>query len=345
MCERWGRYREFPGTRKAECRKFETHRKPKYGRAAGKGELRKETKDRMNDKVDELENLDTETVENIGENLLSRLENLLGNELISRVIGVLIIFIVGIILMKILLHFIRKMLKRSKLDDALHTFIINTAKVILWIFLMVTILSALGVPTTAFITLIGACGAAVALALKDSLSNFAGGILVLMHKPFEKGDYVETNGVGGRVEKIDLLYSTLITLDNKVISIPNGKIATDVVTNFSQADRRRIDSKFGISYNADIKKAKEIIAEVVQKSPLFLADPEPMIGVSEHGDNAVIIDVLVWCNTNDYYPAWYSLYEDVKMAFDENGIEIPFPQVVVHSDGNEIEKNENQDKA
>ena len=261
------------------------------------------------------------------------LESFFSSKIVERVGSSVLIFIAGAILMKIALHFMKKALKHSRLDAALHTFILNTIRVILWVVLTVTILGNLGVPTTTFVTMIGACGAAVALALKDSLSNFAGGILVIMNKPFEKGDYIEACGIGGKVEKIDLLYSTLVTLDNKVISIPNGKLSGDIVVNFSRADRRRVDCRFGIGYGDDIGKAKSVIDEILKRSDLFFNDPAPTIGVSSHGDNAVEIEVLAWCKTENYYPAKYYLQEEVKLAFDANGIEIPYPQVVVHFDG------------
>ena len=258
--------------------------------------------------------------------VISLLENGLG----SRIISSVLILLGGLILMKLATYFLKKVLGRSALDAALYTFIINTAKVLMWIVLIITLLSNLGVPTTTFITVIGACGAAIALALKDSLANFAGGVLIIVNKPFEKGDYIETAGVGGKVEKIDLLYSTLVTLDNKVISIPNGKLSSDVVVNFSRADRRRVDTKFSIGYADNIDQAKAVIHSIIKKANLFFDDPEPTIGVASYGDNAVEIEVLAWCKTENYYPAKYYLQEEVKKAFDENGIEIPYPQLVIH---------------
>ena len=272
--------------------------------------------------------------------ILKLIDDFMNSKLVSQIVGSIIILILGLIAIKIVERVLRKGLKRSKLDGVLHTFIINTAKVILYIVLLVTVLGQLGVKTTTFITMLGACGAAIALALKDSLSNFAGGILIIVNKPFVKGDLIDACGVSGKVEKIDLLYSTLITGDNKVISIPNGSLAADVVVNYSEANLRRIDCKFGIGYDADIAQAKSIIASIIEKSPLLLSDPEPVIGVTNHGDNAVELDVFVWCKTDDYHPARYGLYEDVKNAFDANGVSIPYPQVVVHFEGKQNETTE-----
>ena len=147
------------------------------------------------------------------------------------------------------------------------------------------------------------------------------------------------------MEKIDLLYSTLVTLDNKVISIPNGKLSTDVVVNFSRADRRRVDTKFGIGYDDDIGEAKKVIHQIIERANLFLDDPAPTIGVAAYGESAVEIEVLAWCKTENYYPAKYYLQEEVKRAFDENGIEIPYPQTVVHfSIGDEKEAGKKERK-
>ena len=276
--------------------------------------------------------------------IFTELERLTNSKIVSSIFSSLLILLIGLIIMKIAVHFLRKALKASKLDGALHIFILNTAKVLLWILLTVTILSHLGVSTTAFLTVLGACGAAVALALKDSLSNFAGGILIIVNKPFVKGDYIESCGIGGKVDKIDLLYSTLVTLDNKVISIPNGKLSSDVVVNFSRADRRRVDSRFNIGYSDNIKLAKDVIEEIIRKSKLFFDDPAPTIGVASHRENAVEIEVLAWCRTEDYYTAKYHLQEEVKLKFDEYGIEIPYPQMVIHFDRQREEKAPDAEK-
>lgn len=276
---------------------------------------------------------------------LSKIEAFFSSTMASRVLSSVVILIVGLIIIKIAIAFLKKALKSSRLDAALHTFIINTSKVLMLVLLVITLLGNLGVPTTTFVTVIGACGAAIALALRDSLANFAGGILILINKPFEKGDYIEASGVGGKVEKIDLLYSTLVTLDNKVISIPNGKLSTDVVVNFSRADRRRVDTKFGIGYDDDIGEAKKVIHQIIERANLFLDDPAPTIGVAAYGESAVEIEVLAWCKTENYYPAKYYLQEEVKRAFDENGIEIPYPQTVVHfSIGDEKEAGKKERK-
>lgn len=255
-----------------------------------------------------------------------------GDSIISRIVACVIILVVGLILMKILIRITRKALSHSRLDSVIHTFIINCIKIVFVILLIITILGSLGVSTTHFITVLGACGAAVALALKDSLGNFAGGILIMINQPFSRGDYIESNGLEGKVREIDLLYSTLVTLDNKIISIPNGLMANNTIINYSDQENRRVDCKFGIGYGCDIAKAKSVIQQVIDESHYFLDEPEPVIGVSEHGDSAVIIDTLAWCRNDDYLHAKYYLQEHVKLAFDREEIEIPFPQCTVHFD-------------
>ncbi|MFV0516860.1 MAG: mechanosensitive ion channel family protein [Aminipila sp.] len=242
-----------------------------------------------------------------------------------------IILLVGYILIRISLRIIRKVLGKTTLDPSLHTFIENSTKAILWIVLIVTILAALGIPISTFIAILGAGGAAIALALKDSLGNIAGGIIILVTKPFKKGDFIDITEIAGIVEQIDLLYTTLKTFDNKVVSIPNGKITTAVMINYSTEDTRRVDCKFSIGYSDDIGKAKDVLLAVAEANPEIFKDPIPFVGVSGHGDSAIIIDFRVWCKTENYWDIKYFLEENVKIAFDEAAITIPYPQIEVHN--------------
>ncbi|MCR5481603.1 MAG: mechanosensitive ion channel family protein [Clostridia bacterium] len=240
-----------------------------------------------------------------------------------------LVLILGYVLMKIVLHLLTKAISKTGLDEALHRFIVSAAKVLLWIVLLVTLLGVLNIPTSTFITVIGACGAAIALALKDSLGNIAGGIIILVTHPFRKDDYISINGTEGKVEHIDLLVSTLKTLDNKLVSVPNGIISTSVLVNFSANEKRRVDCSFAIGYNDDITKAKEILLNVTESCPEALSDPEPAVGVRSLDDSGVALDLLVWCATPDYWTVKYFLEENVKLAFDEAGITIPYPQMEV----------------
>ena len=193
-----------------------------------------------------------------------------------------------------------------------------------------TILSTLGVHTTTMITIIGAVGAAVALAMQNSLSNFAGGVVILVTKPFRQGNLIEVQGYTGRVQHIDLMYSTLITPDNTVISVPNGTIVNNPIKNYSFLDIRRIDVILNISFKNTVEEAREAIARVVDSSEYYLNEPEPIVGCREHGSSSISLDVLVWCRTGDYFNARWHLMEAIREEFERSGIIIPYPQLDVH---------------
>ncbi len=237
---------------------------------------------------------------------------------------------VGWMSIRILLRIEKKALERSKLDEVLHLFILKGTKITLWVVLIVAMLPKVGISPASLVAVLGAGGAAIALALKDSLSNVAGGIIILITKPFSRGDTIEIGEITGVVDNIDLLTTQLHTFDNKLITVPNGTVTNSVLINYSGADKRRVDCTFGISYETDISEAKGILARVAASHPEILNDPEPLIGVSSHGANAVQLDLKVWCSTESYYDVKYYLEEKVKLAFDEAGINIPYPQMDVH---------------
>lgn len=251
-------------------------------------------------------------------------------KLLENVGASVAILVIGWIAVGIILHIEKKALAKSKLDEAMHLFILKGTKAVLWSVLAIAILTKLGVPTTSLVAVLGAGGAAIALALKDSLGNIAGGIIILINKPFCRGDTIDVAGTTGVVDDIDLLTTQLHTFDNKVVTIPNGTITMSVLTNFSREDTRRVDCVFGISYDADIVKAKEILSNVAACNPEILSEPEPLIGVASHGDNAVLLDLKVWCSTESLFDVKYFLEENVKLAFDEAGIGIPYPQMDIH---------------
>lgn len=242
----------------------------------------------------------------------------------------LIILAVGLIIAKIALHMLKSFLKKSNLDAVLYRFVYNAAKVIFIIVIVMTILSTLGVPTTTMITIIGAVGAAIALAMQNSLSNFAGGVLIMVTRPFRQGNLIEVQGHTGRVQHIDLMYSTLITLDNTVINIPNGTIVNNPVKNYSYLETRRIDVTVGISFDNTIEEARKAVMRVVEPSDYYLSDPKPVVGCREHGDSSIVLDVMVWCKTDDYYSAKWYLMEAIRGEFERSGINIPYPQLDVH---------------
>ncbi len=241
-----------------------------------------------------------------------------------------IILVIGLVLIKILMMLVRRILKKSKLDTSLHPFILNSVKITLWIVFIIIILAVMGVPSAPFIAVLGAVGAAIALALQDSLGNIAGGMLIIVNNPFKKDDIIELGGIEGMVEKIDLLHTELRGFDNKRIRVPNGLINTSILTNFTREETRRVDCRFGVSYDDDIIRVKEVLREVAESNDLILKEPSLFVGVVEQADNCVKLDLRAWCKTDDYYDIKYYLEEQVKFAFDKEGISIPFPQMDVH---------------
>lgn len=239
------------------------------------------------------------------------------------------IVLAGYVLIRILCSIIRKALDRSKLDEVLHPFIINCIRIVLWILVVITALNYVGIPVSAFLAALGAAGVAVALALKDSLGNFAGGILIILTKPFNKGDYIEDYQTSGQVEKIDLLYTTLLTFDNKVITIPNGKLANSTIVNYTKSESRRVDCTFSVTYQDDIIKVKEILHAVAESNPAIFDEPAPLIGVAKQGEARIEMDLKVWCKTEDFLDVKYYLQEQVKLAFDEANIKMAYPQMEV----------------
>lgn len=242
----------------------------------------------------------------------------------------LIILAVGYIVIRIFTRVARKALEKSSLDPVLYRFILRIIKIVMWIVLVLMIMERFGFKMNSLITVLAAAGAAIALALKDSLANVAGGIMILINKPFAQDDFIDINGTTGKVRDIDLFVTHLKTYDNKVITIPNGMVNTSVLINYTKESKRRVDCCFNIGYDDDIKQAKDLLAAIAESHPAIYKDPEPIIGVAGQQDNCISIDMKVWCETDDYWDVKYFLEENVKLAFDEAGITIPFPQMDVH---------------
>ena len=251
----------------------------------------------------------------------------------ATLIRLILIIAVGTLVISILVMIIRHMLKRSeKIDEVLNSFVLNAVKVLCIIVLVAMCLDTLGVNTSTIVAVLGAAGAAVALALKDSLANVAGGLMVIITQPFKKGDLIKIGEYRGRVQEIDLFLTTIRTLNYQIITIPNGLVNTSILVNESREDVRRVDLSFGISYDSDVVRAKEIMLDVCRGSELVLDDIKPSIGVRCNDDSAVVLDLLAWCRTEDYFDTEYYLLEQVKLAFDEAGIKIPYPHMVVQMD-------------
>ncbi len=261
------------------------------------------------------------------------IQNLIDTYLIPWGINIgisLIILIIGLFIVSIINRIVKNILIKAKLDQILVNFISSIVRWLLLLFIVIAALSRLGLNTNSLIALIGAAGLAIGLALKDSLQNFAAGVMLLVFRPFRTGDFVEVAGTSGSVEEIKIFSSTLLTPDNKQVIIPNAKIYSDVITNYSATGTRRIDMIVGIGYDDDIDKAKSIIADVLNSDNRVLSSPEYIIAVGELADSSVNIYVRPWVATSNYWPAHFDLTEKIKQEFDKNGISIPYPQVDFH---------------
>lgn len=249
-----------------------------------------------------------------------------------RLIGAILLLIVGFKLIK----FVIKLLLKSKWFTSLDLTVQHFIKIILdyalKIILIITVASIIGVPMTSMIAVMGSVGLAVGLALQGSLSNIAGGFIIFVFKPIAVGDFIIVGDNSGVVKDINLFYTIILTPDNKRTHIPNSLISNQIVTDVSAMPTRRIDLKFSVSYDSDIDKVRDILMHVASQNVLVLKDPEPIVYLAEHGDNALFFLLRVWCGNGDYWTVNFDLIENVKKEFDKNRIQIPFPQLDVHLD-------------
>ena len=242
----------------------------------------------------------------------------------------LLTLFVGLWIIRIIGRSINKAFERSHVEASLKKFLGSLINILLKILLLITVASMLGIEATSFIAILGAMGLAVGLALQGSLANFAGGVLILLFKPFKVGDVIDAQGFIGKVDAIHVLNTVMKTFDNKTIFIPNGALANGSITNFTTEDTRRVDMTFGIGYGDDIKQAKSVLNKLIQEDQRILKDPEPVVVVSELGESSVNFTVRVWSAAADYWGIYFDMQEKVKLAFDQSGISIPFPQRDVH---------------
>lgn len=249
-----------------------------------------------------------------------------------KLIAVIVLVIVSMKAIKWLKKWIRTSPKLDKIDSSLRSFAVSFISVVLYAILFVTVLMILGVPATSFIAVLTTCAAAIGLALQGSLSNFAGGIMILLFKPFKVGDYIEAAGESGTVSEISVVYTELLTVDNKRITIPNGTLTNSVIENYSSEELRRVDLTFNTAYDCDVNTVKNIISKVIENNPMALKNPAPFVRLSQHGDSALTYTVRIWCKNADYWDVNFDIIESVKKAFDENGISIPYNQLDVHID-------------
>ncbi|MEM8808191.1 MAG: mechanosensitive ion channel domain-containing protein [Cyanobacteria bacterium P01_G01_bin.38] len=253
-----------------------------------------------------------------------------GLELGLRVGIAIAIFVIGRWVARQLRRLVRKSLGKTRIDATLVLFASNMAYYLIMAFVLLAMLGELGIETTSLLTLIGAAGLAVGLALQGSLANFAAGILIIIFRPFRVNDWIDANGVSGFVEEIELLTTILRTLDNRTVIIPNSKLTDDNVINYSTKGVLRVDLVVGVAYSSDLRNVKDTIRQVLTEDARILPEPAPVIGVLELADSSINFAVRPWVNTADYWPVSLSVYEAIKTRFDEVGIEIPFPQRDLH---------------
>lgn len=247
----------------------------------------------------------------------------------------IVVYIIGCIINKIIMRILSKGLERSRIDKTVHGFLKSLVRVALLCIILIIVLSILGIPMTSIIAVVGSAGIAIGLALQNSLSNIAGGVIVLMGKNFRVGDYVSINGTEGTVREITIFATNIISVDNKSIYIPNGTVSNATIINYTREKTRRVDHVMSISYNNDAKKAISVISDVIKENTKILSDPEPFVRISAFSASSIDIVVRVWVNSSDYWDVYFALLEDFKEAFDKNGIVIPYNQLDVHIVDNE----------
>ena len=247
-----------------------------------------------------------------------------------QVVAAIVILIIGRLVAGLARRGVGKLLARAHVDPTVSSFLMNLTYIMVMVFTVLAVLSKFGVQTASFIAVLGAAGFAVGFALQGSLANFAAGILILVLRPFKVGNFIDAGGVAGSVKEIRLFTTELATPDNVQILVPNGQIYGGVIKNFAANDTRRVDMVVGIGYDSSIQKAHELLKQIISEDKRVLADPAVTIAVAELADSSVNFVVRPWCKKEDYWALKFDLTERIKLVFDENGIEIPFPQRTVH---------------
>jgi len=247
-----------------------------------------------------------------------------------NITAALLTLLVGYIAANLISGGVVKVMQARKLDTTVTHFIGSILKYAILVFVVIAALGRVGVQTASFVAIIGAAGLAIGLALQGSLSNFAAGFLLIIFRPIKAGEFIEVAGTAGVVQSVQLFTTTLTSGDNKMVVVPNSAILNGTIVNYSRMDTRRVDMTFGIGYGSDLRKAKQILERLVNEEPRILKDPAVTIAVAALADSSVNIVVRPWVKTADYWGVWFDFHEKVKLTFDAEGVEIPFPQMVMH---------------
>ena len=285
----------------------------------------------------------TDSIQNTGsiKTLIKSLSGMTTEEIIEEIISsaiqlglkillALVIYWVGKFIIDNLYRFVQKALSRKKIDQSVNTFVLSLVRVVLMLLLIVMIIGVLGINTSSFVALFASAGVAIGMALSGTLQNFAGGVMILLFKPYKVGDFIEAQGVSGTVREIQIFNTLLATTDNKTIIIPNGKLSNETVTNYTQAGTRRVEWVFGISYGDDYQKAKELLDVYIAEDKRILSTPAPMVALRCLADSSVQITARAWVQASDYWSVLYDMNERVYSEFGKYGLSFPFPQMDVH---------------
>ena len=248
----------------------------------------------------------------------------------GHIISAVLIFIVGRFLISFLNKMVARLLAKRHVDASIQSFVKSLVNILLTILLIIAVIGKLGVETTSFAALLASAGVAIGMALSGNLQNFAGGLIVLLFKPYKVGDWIESQGVSGTVKEIQIFHTILITADNKMIYVPNGAMSSGVITNYSKLDTRRIEWNFGVDYGEDYNKVEKVLREIITNDKRILTSPAPFIELGELAASSVNIKIRVWVNSSDYWNVFFSMNQTVYTIFNKEGINFPFPQLTVH---------------
>lgn len=248
----------------------------------------------------------------------------------KKILMAVIIYLVGRYIVRFLKRVVNGFLDRRNVVPEVKTFVGSIVSVSLNLILIISVVGALGIETTSFAALLASAGVAIGMAMSGQMQNLAGGVLILLQKPYKIGDYIETNGIQGVVESVQIFTTKLKTVDNKVITVPNGAISGSVLTNYSDQPLRRVDFSFGVEYGQDFEQAKRVLMQVIDADEHILKDPAPFVELGELADSSVNITVRVWCNGADYWTVFFDMNRKVYETFNKEGIGFPFPQITVH---------------
>lgn len=251
-----------------------------------------------------------------------------------KYVAALLTLVIGLWIIKLITKALFRIMEKREVDPSLRGFLNSMTGILLKAMLLISVISMVGIEMTSFIAILGAAGLAVGMALSGTLQNFAGGVMILIFKPFKIGDYIDAQGHAGIVSEIQIFITVLKTPDNKTIIIPNGGLSTGSLINYSAEEKRRVDFSFGIAYGDDFDKAKSLLLKLIKEDQRILNDPEPFIVLGELGDSSVNITVRVWAKASDYWGIFFDMNEKVYKEFDKNGLNIPFPQLDVHLQNN-----------